>query len=127
MGFDVYLRDKNGNSVQVDTHNEGGTIKIEKSFFIDNTLCGGTSDAEVSITFNYNKFYREALHPKGLMYLDGKTGKQVIPLLKKAIRILGTEQHYDYWASTPGNAGHALSTLLTWAEQHPQAKFVVHG
>ena len=127
MGFSIYLRDKNGKSVQVQTHDEGGTIKMDKIFVIDNMVRGGTSDAEMDITFNYNKFYRDALHPDGLDYLHGKTGKQAIPLLKKAIRILGTEQHYDYWASTPGNAGHALSTLLTWAEQHPQAKFVVHG
>ena len=27
----------------------------------------------------------------------------------------------SYWMSTPGNAGYALSILLSWAKQHPEA------
>jgi len=126
MGWSISLSDNKG-VCQVDTHAEGSTIKVEKAFSIDNALYGGTSDAEMTITFNYNKFYRKVLHPDGLDWLHGKTGRQTIPRLKEAIRTLGTKRDMDYWASTPGNAGYALSTLLTWAEQHPSAKFIVHG
>ena len=38
MSFEVYLRNKNGDVVQVDTHAEGGTIKIDKSFTIGNNF-----------------------------------------------------------------------------------------
>jgi len=127
MSFDVYLRDKFGETVKVEPHAEGGTIKIDTPFSIDNTIYGGTQDAEMSVTFNYSKYYYQTIHPKqGLVYLDGKTGKEAIPILRKAIRQLGTTPHYDYWKATPGNAGNALATLLTWAEQHPNARFVIH-
>lgn len=127
MGFSVSLRDKQNKPVQVDVHNEGHTIAIDKPFFIDNTIYGGTSDAEMDITFNYNEYFHEALHPEGLMFLDKKTGKQAIPYLKNAIFMLGTQRHYDYWAATPGNAGHALAVLLTWAEQYPAATFIIRN
>jgi len=126
MSFKVYLVDKNREPVQVETHAEGGTIKIDKPFVVDNMIMGGTSDAEMSITYNYNKYYKETLHPDGLRYLDGMKAKKVIPILRKTIKILGTTPHYDYWTSTPGNAGHTLATLLTWAEQYPNATFVVY-
>ena len=126
MSFEVYLVDKKGEPVQVETHAEGATIKIDKPFAVDNMIMGGTSDAEMSITYNYNKYYRETLHPDGLRYLDGMKAKKAIPMLRKAIKQLGTKPHYDYWTATPGNAGNALATLLTWAEQYPNATFVVH-
>jgi len=45
--------------------------------------------------------------------------------LRDAVGELGTEQAEDYWDDTPGNAGHALSILLSWAEENPSATFSV--
>lgn len=126
MSFNICLLDKIGNPVQVETHAEGATIAIDKPFVIGNTVLGGTDNAEMEITFNYSPYYYQALDKdKGLRKLDNMKAKKAIPLLKKAIMTLGTTPASDYWAKTPGNAGKALATLLTWAEQHPEATFVI--
>jgi|GEM_PF-1318210 len=126
MSFTVHLVDKNGNIKQVETHAEGATIAIDKPFVIDNKIYGGTNDACLDITYNYSPYYYQTIDKeKGLRKLDFMKAKDAIPLLKKAIKILGTKPASDYWARTPGNAGKALATLLTWAEQHPEATFVI--
>ena len=111
MSYDVGLYRKV--PVEVESHTEGGTYAL-----------GGTDRAELNITYNYSKyFYRELDAEKGLRWLYGQTGEAVIPRLEKAIAALGTKQDTNYWADTPGNAGYALSILLKWAKQHPDAVF----
>lgn len=115
MGFYATLLDKKGNICQVERHTEGGTYVI-----------GGTTDADLYITYNYSKFFHKAVHKEqGLQFLNGKKAKDVIKILKKAIKMLGTIRDKNYWKSTKGNAGHVLSILLKWAEQHPEAMFKV--
>ena len=55
--------------------------------------------------------------------LDGKLASTVVEALEHAVRYLGTARSGDYWAATQGNAGYALSILLGWAKQHPEAIF----
>jgi hypothetical protein len=109
-------------AVKVERHAEGGTYAI-----------GGTSEAEVSITYNYGKHIREAWpedpdpeasNVLGRM-LDGKRAGDVIKTLERAVGQLGTDTDDDYWKPTPGNAGHMLNVLLGWARQHPEAVFKV--
>lgn len=110
MSYDIELTDNN-HPVLVDNHTEGGTYAI-----------GGTTEASLNITWNYSKFFHDHLDAKkGIRWLYGKKAKNTAKRLRKAIKELGTEPDNDYWASTPGNAGHALSVLLQWAKQHPEA------
>lgn len=102
MSWDVYL-ERDGETVEVPSHTEGGTIAI-----------GGDDRAELNVTYNYSEHYP-------FRSLDGATARDTIGILRDAVATLGTERDSDYWASTPGNAGHALSVLLRWAEAHPDA------
>lgn len=102
-------------SVTVDRHAEGGTYVL-----------GGTDAAEIAITYNYSQHYYEHLNPEdGLRWLNGRKARDVIPDLERAVSALGQDRAPDYWAPTAGNAGHALSILLCWAKQHPDAVFKV--
>lgn len=106
--------------VQVRLHIEGGTYTM-----------GGTNDAEMSVTYNYGKHFREAW-PEPLdgpgaldMMLNGRRAGEVVPLLAHAIMQLGTTRSDNYWDATPGNAGHALKVFLDWALDWPNAVFSV--
>jgi|AntRauTorcE11898_2_1112593.scaffolds.fasta_scaffold05935_5 hypothetical protein len=117
MSYWVYLRDNNGDLVEVPRHKEGGTVALT-----------GTPEAELNITYNYSKYFYNTLDADdGIRYLDGKQASEVTNLLQKAVARLGTDQTDDYWDEDPGNAGHALSVLLDWANQHPEAEFEVTG
>ena len=110
MSFCVYLEDENGNPYTVDRHTEGGTYAI-----------GGTPDAELDVTYNYSPHYYKCLNEKeGLRWLNGRQANDTIEALRHAVRVLGTERDDDYWKNTPGNAGHALNILVSWAKQHPE-------
>lgn len=114
MGYDLSLVDQDGNVVQVSRHEEGGTY-----------LIGGTTDASISITYNYATFFRNALDEElGIRYLYDRPAGECIERLESAIDVLGTEQDEDYWAKTQGNAGHILKILALWAEQHPNAEYI---
>ena len=114
MSWDVYLK-KDDKVVKVDSHEEGGTYAM-----------GGTTNAELNITYNYSWFYYQLLDKgKGLKWIDGKVAKDTIDQLQKAVTALGIRQNKDYWADTPGNAGYALMVLLCWAKANPEAIFQV--
>lgn len=115
MSFWVYLKNEKDSCVKVKKHEEGGTRVI-----------GGTDDAELNITYNYSRYFYEHLSPrKGLRWLNGKKASNTIRRLEKAIKELGVQRDMDYWATTSGNAGYALSILLDWAKQHTKAIFYV--
>lgn len=117
MSWDVELVDKDGATVEVDRHTEGSVYVL-----------GGTTEADLCITYNYSKFYYEALNEKeGLRWLHCKKAEDTIEALQMAISKLGTEQDENsYWNSTPGNAGYALNILLQWANEHPEATWTVY-
>jgi len=110
----VYLRDRVTNDpVVVPIHSEGGTFVL-----------GGTTTAELNITYNYGIHFRTAVAPDhgiGLQALDGLSGKAAIPILRAAIEKLGGDHpDPDYWKPTPGNAAHALNIMLEWSEAKPE-------
>ena len=113
MSYDVRLKDADGNTVKVDNHEEGGTYAL-----------GGTPEAELNVTYNYSKVLNE-LWGEGTVFLDGKRADRVTKLLRDTVTVLGTERDDDYWKPTEGNVGYALSILLRWAEQYPDATFEV--
>jgi hypothetical protein len=126
VSYWVYLK-QNGDTVTVDHHEgDGGTYVV-----------GGTDEAELNVTYNYARCFRIAWEHAGASFDgrgDGTLGEMigekraadVLPALKSAVAFLGTDTFTDYWAPTLGNAGHALSILAGWAEQHPDAVFEVH-
>ncbi len=117
MSYWVYLQHEH-ETVEVEAHEEGGTYAL-----------GGINRAELNITYNYGKqfyeagFYGEADNLREA--LDKVIARDAIPRLEAAVEKLGVETDNDYWRATAGNAGHALSILLGWAKQHPDAVFRV--
>lgn len=117
MSYWVYLKDDDGGMVPVPRHSSGGTAAV-----------AGVTQAELNVTYNYSDHFYDTLdEDDGLRWLDGKTAKDVEDDLRAAVDELGTDQDEDYWNDTAGNAGHALSILLDWAQQHPDATFEVSG
>jgi hypothetical protein len=114
MSYWVYLENPKGKSVSVENHHEGGSYVV-----------GGTNLAELNVTYNYGSVYGKLIGGTLKDALNGKKASEVIPMLEKVVGILGTKQDEDYWKPTQGNAGHALSILLGWARQYPEAKFRV--
>lgn len=114
MSYGVALK-VDGKFVQVERHVEGGVF-----------AAGGTHQADLYVTFNYSPFFREHIDSEQRLYwLHGKTGAACIARLESAVAALGTERDPDYWKATAGNAGYALSILLKWAKEHPEAVFDV--
>ena len=114
MSYDIDLIDPTTNEpVKVSLHEEGGTYAV-----------GGINDASLNVTYNYSKFFRDTIDKEnGIRWLYGKTGKEVIDTLETAVNTLGTDKDSDQWTPTEGNAGYALSILLEWAKQYPNAVF----
>ena len=112
----VRLKDKEGEICRVERQWEGGEYILD-----------GNTGAELYITYNYSKFYYSVLdRKKGLEFLNEKKSKSVIEKIRKAVGKLGTKRNKNYWRSTRGNAGYALSILMKWAEQYPEAIFEAH-
>jgi len=116
MSYDISLKEpESDETIVFDQRHDitGGTFAV-----------GGTDEAWLNITYNYGKFYYKYIDPeKGIRFLYGKTGKESIPLLEKAIKKLGTEKNDDYWKATAGNAGIALQGLLVFAKMRPDGIF----
>ena len=118
ISYDVYLRHENGETCEVPRVEEGGTF-----------VFGGSTEAELNVTYNYGECYHLVPIRYGvsfsIKFLDGMQAKNVIPILEHVVEVLGDKPYPDYWAPTPGNAGHAAAILLKWARLHPDATFEV--
>lgn len=97
----------NDTVVSVARHAEGATYVL-----------GGTNDACISITYNYAEHF-------AFRDLHQKRAGDTIELMQEAVDRLGTDRDDDYWEPTEGNAGYAVSILLDWARQHPDAVWEV--
>lgn len=112
MSYDVELRDGDGEAVMVEAHEEGGTYQV-----------GGTNRARLNVTYNYSEVY--SVVGFSLRDLHGKRAGDTLEQLTELVKKLGTRRFENYWAPTPGNAGHALNILLGWAKAHPDATWNV--
>lgn len=111
MSYDIYLLDPvTKESIEFDSIHDikGGTYRI-----------GGTNEAWLNITYNYDKHYRQVFGDEGIRTIYGKSGAESIPVLKDAISQLGDDISNDYWESTEGNAKRALYGLLAFAQLRP--------
>lgn len=117
MGWDIELI-KNGEIVSVAGHQAGSNQLAEMQ---DGELIAvDRSEAYCCITYNYSEAYK--LVNFSMSNMNGLTGGETVDELHRAIEKLGTKKYdKDYWAPTPGNAGYALSILLSWATEHPDA------
>ena len=118
VSYWVYLMDggEDGEPFEVARHSEGGTY-----------VMGGTNEACMNVTYNYNKQYVKVFDGASLKEaIDGKRAGDLLPWLKKAVDVLGIERSADYWEASPGNAGHTLSVLVAWGEEHPDGTYIVH-
>lgn len=84
------------------------------------TYCpGGTTEAWLNVTYNYSKLFRKVFGENGIRTIYGTTGADSIPILEKAIHILGDDTDPDYWKPTEGNVKQALCKLLALAKMRP--------
>ena len=122
MSYDIWLSNERMNihtsSQQIQ---EGGT-----------QVMAGTNECQLNITYNYGPLFYEVFpessapdHGLGIRWLYGKTGEESIPVLEKAVGLLGTERDSDYWKATTVNAGYSLGILLDWAREFPQGKWEI--
>ncbi len=109
------LEDGTWEALSVESHQEGGIYVVD-----------GSEEADLNVTYNYGQHFRDALNSEdGIKWLHERRAGDCIGRLERAVILLGVYRDKDYWAATPGNAGHALSILLQWARQHPNAYFKV--
>lgn len=113
VSYWVMLLDSAGDPVRVPRHWDGGTY-----------ILGGNDLAELNVTGNYGGWISSVIEG-GIKWLDGRRAGDCVDVLRTAVGMLGTQRSEDYWAATAGNAGYALSILLAWAIQHPDAVFLV--
>ena len=128
MGWGIRLK-QGDHVVQTDRHTFGSTYAV-----------GGSTDARMSVTYNYSNQYGqsgvqtpepwtdhggEVRTDFSPWWLHGRTGRETAPVLMQVVQALGTERGPDYWTSTPGNAGHAMAVLWLWAVDHPDAVWEV--
>lgn len=118
----VYLceGDADGETLTMtERHTEGGTYAVGG--------VGGSNECCMSVTWNYTPHFMQVFDGASLQEaLHGKRAGDVLPWLEKAVRQLGDNPSGDYWAKTPGNAGHCLAVLMSWAAAHPDGVFCVH-
>lgn len=130
MSWWVYLIAEQEESVTVEPFEEGGTYQL-----------GGTDRAELNVTYNYGKLYRQTW-PETLkddqgaleQMLDGRLASETQPLIDQTIDRLialagGIEvimaERSSYWDATPRNAALPLLRFSAWAKQHPEARWRV--
>lgn len=103
MSYWIYANDENGETIEIERHNiKGGT-------YAD----GGTSEAELNLTYNYCKFYYDLIDKdKGIKWINDKLIKDTLDKLREAANKLKDNETNDYWESTEGNAKRALLNLI---------------
>ena len=136
MSYDIELVDPiTGETLDLDAphHMRGGTYAV-----------GGTTKAHLNITYNYYPHFRRVFddlpQPRdkspqymidaggpvvGVRTIYGLTGGESLPILDRAISMLGDDVDEDYWEPTEGNVKRALIQLRTLAAMRPDGLW--HG
>lgn len=114
MGYSIDLRDISVTKTDEDGHEYHPIVEVLSHTEGSNYAIDGSELANITITYNYVDFF-------DFRQLHEMKAKDSISILQKAVDKLGTKQDNDYWARTPGNAGHVCSVLLTWAKLHLEA------
>lgn len=114
MGYTVFLKGENGETLQLDTMlAEQGAEACPQTMF----------DCELHVSTNHKPYFVETLGHEGLFELYGKKAGDCVDKLAVAVLLLGSEAGKDYWERTPNNAGFFLNVLLNWAKEKPEGTF----
>ena len=127
MSYDISLQDPvTRETIQLSEPHQmrGGTYQV-----------GGSTELSLNITFNYGEIYRRVFGDEnvelskfdkmfgggetGIRKIYGMTGGDSIPVIEKAIAMLGNDVDEDYWKATEGNAKRALLQLVALAKMRP--------
>ncbi len=131
MSYDIELVDPvTRQTLELDAphHMRGGTYAV-----------GGTTRAHLNVTYNYfdhlarvlpDLTFTRPLAPqwmhehsqlpwRGIRTIYGLTGAESIPMLNRAIDMLGNDTDPDYWKPAEGNVKRALIQLRTLAQMRP--------
>lgn len=115
MSRSVQLVGPEGQVLEAPTRSKGGTYAVT-----------GVPRTDLSVTSNYHGIIVDATGwEDGISHLHGRRAGDTVQALRAAVQLLGTDQSVDYWEPTPGNVGYALSVLLDWAQQYPDATWRV--
>jgi hypothetical protein len=101
----------------------------EKHFMFGTTICvGGDTAMTLDVTYNYSDIINKVIESEEgyAHFLSGKSGAEVIPILKDAISKLSDDADDDYWKATEGNAKRALSQLLAFSQMRPDGIWCVY-
>ena len=80
----------------------------------------GTSEMWLNITYNYSNIISKVFNNElGIKLLENKTAVDAIPILAKAVDLLGNDVDDDYWKPTEGNVKKALYGLLALCKMRP--------
>jgi len=82
-------------------------------------VVGGTTLAELNVTYNYSQYFYKIFGDYGIRSLYGVSGSDSIPILQSAVNKLKDDVDNDYWKATEGNAKRALLQLLALAKMRP--------
>lgn len=108
MSYDISLIDpKTGKSAELPFAMRlvGGTVPV-----------GGTTVADVNITYNYSKHFSRLFGVDGIRTLYGKSGRETLQMLTDAALSLENNVDVnDYWAATDGNVKEAIVQLINLA------------
>lgn len=107
MSWWISVNDTDGHPIIVEPFEAGGTY-----------VMGGSSEADLNVTYNYSPHYYRVLGLEdGFRSLNGMKAEDAIPILTKGIEALNDETDPDYWEPTEGNAKVALVIVKNWCEQ----------
>jgi len=127
MSYDLGLKDPVINAfLELDKPHQmkGGVYCLE-----------GCTTAELNVTYNYSEHFSNVFEPvpsdhryararkdgmlHGIRSIYGMTGAESVPVLKRAISMLGDETSDDYWEPTEGNVKQSLTHCLALAQLRP--------
>lgn len=120
MSISVWLSYRDGRDALVPAHAEDTVRVIRMDPKTGREVSQMTGVASATVTGNYARL----LHDRFAFSwsdLNGKTGRESVPILAKIVEELGTEPSGSYWDATPGNVGRVAARFLLWALLHPEA------
>lgn len=118
MCYTVVLKDDKNNTVELDcveNLQEGTQFDVNSMF-----------QAELNVSYNLCKFFKEVFGEEGLYYLYNKKAESVKTDLYNGYLLLGTNFNGDPWSEDANNAGYYLEKLYKWACEKPNCTFFVY-
>ena len=124
MSWDISIVNENNEIMECDASHllRGGTVRANSDLEQISI-----TEAELNITYNYSNHYATVWEDYEGLYemFNDKKASDCIEDLEKAVSMLGIETDDNYWSSTRGNAGKAISDFLWLCKQCSEGKVKV--